>query len=333
MCCDGALIAMDAGGLSATEAAACFTCCAPEGTSEGVPDGAVRRIAVGELSIVCLLDGGGTFDARMVFSNVREAEWSADSSAPRDELHLACATAFVRCPSGVNVLIDAGLGIFAPPGGHTSKHDLRLLLWRAVGITPADIDFVIHSHLHRDHTGWCVDELGEPLFQNARHVIQAREMEFWSATESRRRRVNFEAVIRPLMFADMILLVDGCVDVTPTIRVEMAPGHTPGHQVVWITSPCGSASAVWIGDALHHAVQLRHPKWCTIFDHDEAESVATRVALLERLAASSHILVSPHFPFQRLAGRIVAATVADAAAKASRCYKFSPLENPSVLAI
>lgn len=36
----------------------------------------------------------------------------------------------------------------------------------AAGISPADIDTVICSHLHLDHAGWLVDG-GEPVFANA----------------------------------------------------------------------------------------------------------------------------------------------------------------------
>ncbi|MET9019607.1 MBL fold metallo-hydrolase [Actinopolymorpha sp. NPDC004070] len=41
------------------------------------------------------------------------------------------------------------------------------------------------------------------------------------------------------------------------LRIEPAPGHTPGSSVVWLRS--GSARAAFAGDLLHSPLQIVEP--------------------------------------------------------------------------
>ena len=53
---------------------------------------------------------------------------------------------------------------------------------RAIGITEADINFVICTHLHCDHVGWLTRlENGRwiPTFPNAKHIVVRNEFEYW----------------------------------------------------------------------------------------------------------------------------------------------------------
>ena len=69
---------------------------------------------------------------------------------------------------GKNIMLDTAVGIVDPIA--PSKQDLRKAL-KAVGVDPCDVDYVVYSHLHRDHTGWTMvfNENNEivPLFKNA----------------------------------------------------------------------------------------------------------------------------------------------------------------------
>ena len=104
----------------------------------------------------------------------------------------------------------------------------------------------------------------------------------------------------------------------PQLSFVHTPGHTPGHLVVLLT-PSGSPSphAVYIGDAMHHSVQVERPDWSPHFDcccwsgprvttawtdamrssHSwtGAASEMQRRRLLRLLAAHDALLVSPHF--------------------------------------
>ena len=87
----------------------------------------------------------------------------------------------------------------------------------ASGATPDEVDTVVLSHLHFDHTGWNTidtDEGTVPLFPNARYVVQQAEWDYWSADKERREDANFDAVLAPIEAAGLLDLVEGEQDVT-----------------------------------------------------------------------------------------------------------------------
>ncbi len=125
------------------------------------------------------LDGGA------MFGNVPRALWQ--KWLPPDEQHrvpLACRALLVRLDDGRYVLFETGIGAFFDPamrerfGVVESEHRLLLSL-AEIGLTDADIDVVVLSHLHFDHAGgllapWVQGEAMRLLFPKARFVV-ARE--------------------------------------------------------------------------------------------------------------------------------------------------------------
>ncbi len=78
------------------------------------------------------------------------------------------------------------------------------------------------------------------------------------------------------------------------IELHLAPGHTPGHQIVRVRSR--GAFAIITADTFNHPIQLPHPEWPSGTDADPAEAVRTRSALLADLAARPGTTVAPtHF--------------------------------------
>jgi glyoxylase-like metal-dependent hydrolase (beta-lactamase superfamily II) len=77
-----------------------------------------------------------------------------------------------------------------------------------------------------------------------------------------------------------------------TLRLALAPGHTPGSSVLWLE---GGNGAVFIGDLMHTPVQIARPDDACAFDLDVDTARTTRRALLSA-AAHSHIMLFPaHF--------------------------------------
>src|SRR5947207_466119 len=76
-----------------------------------------------------------------------------------------------------------------------------------------------------------------------------------------------------------VALPDGEVEVAPGVRLISAPGHTPGHVCIALTS--GQEMAIYTGDLLHHAAQLDHPEWSPAFDLLPRLSAESRRRILE----------------------------------------------------
>ena len=81
------------------------------------------------------------------------------------------------------------------------------------------------------------------------------------------------------------------------------PGHSPGHVSVRISS--GNQHAVVTGDLIHHPCQMAHPHWCSTFDFDRVQALATRESFLARFCGEPVLVIGSHFATPA-AGRIVA---------------------------
>jgi glyoxylase-like metal-dependent hydrolase (beta-lactamase superfamily II) len=80
-------------------------------------------------------------------------------------------------------------------------------------------------------------------------------------------------------------------------RVEHAPGHTPGHQVVLVADRRQTLAIT--GDAFVHAVQLADPSVAYAFESDPHVAQQTRRKLLKQATAlaTSH-LSEPFYPLR-----------------------------------
>ncbi len=170
----------------------------------------------------------------------------------------------------------------------------------AAGVSPEEVDIVVCSHMHVDHVGWNTRlENGRwvPMFPNARYLFARAEWEYWTgsgiATLARTGDYMQDSVI-PVMEAGLVDLVGTDHVIDANLRLQPAPGHTPGLVTVAIDSR--NARAVLASDVLHTPLQCRHPHWSTRFCADAAGSRATRIAFLERYADTDVVVFPAHFP-------------------------------------
>eukprot|EP00468_Gymnochlora_sp_CCMP2014_P001920 CAMPEP_0167742350 /NCGR_PEP_ID=MMETSP0110_2-20121227/1377_1 /TAXON_ID=629695 /ORGANISM="Gymnochlora sp., Strain CCMP2014" /LENGTH=362 /DNA_ID=CAMNT_0007626531 /DNA_START=137 /DNA_END=1225 /DNA_ORIENTATION=- len=286
-----------------------FSTLSGHGASEGISepespevlDDYIKKIKIGNITAWLLRDGTIEIPLDKMFPSVTASDWKPfTKSQPDGTARLSSGCVLVQVPRGdkyYNILLDAGLGIVDPPYMPTT--DLRALLLRAAGVTPEDINYVVFSHLHRDHTGWAVmhDSSGHivPTFPNAIHCVQAKEWDFWNSSDDTRTRTRFHTFLTPLEARGIVSKHNGETSLVPGVDLIPFNGHTPGHQVTKLHSL--GQTAIFIGDALHHTAQIQKPHWSPIFDWDKAISESNRVALLTLADSESARLLSPHFPF------------------------------------
>jgi glyoxylase-like metal-dependent hydrolase (beta-lactamase superfamily II) len=121
------------------------------------------------------LDGGA------MFGHVPKPLWSKWLTPDdKNRINLACRALLIQ-EENRNILLETGIGAFFEPnmreryGVYESEH-LLLNSLKQVGLTHADIDVVILSHLHFDHAGglltsWEADKAPALLFPNAEFVV------------------------------------------------------------------------------------------------------------------------------------------------------------------
>ncbi len=169
------------------------------------------------------------------------------------------------------------------------------------GCTPEQVDFVLCTHMHIDHVGWNTRlENGRwvPTFPNAKYLFSRKEYDQFLPENYIDGKPPmfadvFEDSVLPVIAAGQSQLVDGCHEVEPGIRIEPAPGHTPGHFIVRASSR--EESALFVGDAIHNPIQIAEPHLSTSYCVDRALAAKSRRNILEDCAEHNHLLVPTHF--------------------------------------
>jgi glyoxylase-like metal-dependent hydrolase (beta-lactamase superfamily II) len=202
------------------------------------------------------------------------------------------------------ILIDSCLGNDKERPSRPQFHRLRssyLADLGAVGVKPEEVDYVMCTHLHWDHVGWNTrldNGRWVPTFPNARYVMARREFEHWQAFAQRGEdsphRLAFEDSVLPVVRTGQSVLVDDDYAMEDGLWFESAPGHTPGNVVIHARSK--DDRAVFLGDVLHHQLQLAKPEWSTLACTDRELSKKTRTRLVEEYAERGTRLLPAHFP-------------------------------------
>ncbi|MFI8897113.1 MBL fold metallo-hydrolase [Streptomyces virginiae] len=238
-------------------------------------------------------------------------DWLRPDFADRDGVLRLDSHSFAMVVDGLRVLVDTGIGngkTRANPAWHDLRTDYleRLAL---AGFPPESVDLVVLTHLHTDHVGWNtrdVDGSWVPTFPNARYLTSKTEYDFWAAYDmDDARAAMFRDSVHPVDEAGLLEAVDvpaRGVALATGLELVPAPGHTPGHVAVRVTS--GDATALVTGDCIHHPVQLAHPQIGSCVDIDPERAEATRRSLLASLADTGALLLGTHFP-PPTAGRVV----------------------------
>ena len=202
------------------------------------------------------------------------------------------------------ILIDACLGNDKERPTRPQWHRLRtpyLADLAQAGVRPEDVDFVMCTHLHWDHVGWntrLVDGSWVPTFPKARYVMGRREYGHWQEVHRRGddtpHRTAFEDSVLPVVRTGQSLLVEDDFALEDGLWFEAAPGHTPGNVVIHARS--GDVHGLFMGDVLHHPIQLLKPEWSTRACSDMALSRTTRMRLVEEHADRGTLVLPAHFP-------------------------------------
>lgn len=206
----------------------------------------------------------------------------------------------IKTPQHV-ILVDAcvGNGKTYPSfeGWHKRSCGRFMAGLAAAGVTPADIDFVMCTHLHVDHVGWNTKlENGHwvPTFPNARYILPAAEIDHHSVDPS----AVYNESILPVIAAGQAEIVGSDHMLGDYVSLVSTPGHTPGHVSVQILD--SGFGAVITGDVIHSPVQCYKPEWQFYYDDDGLQAVKTRRSFLASTCDSGHKLLGSHFPLPSL---------------------------------
>ena len=261
-----------------------------------------RRL--GSLLVTALSDGyvDPPADApRGITREEAEALMLAGNGRPGTRISV---NAFLIRGGGRTILVDAGSGTTMGPSCGRLSENLH-----AAGIIETEVDAVLLTHVHPDHSNGLTSDEGVALFPRADIHVHAAEIAHWfddaamaAATERSRTRYFQSARFRLAPYRDRIrTFTDG--PVLPGITAVSCPGHTPGHSAFRVNTP-DESMLIW-GDTVHvPELQVPRPDVTMLYDADPPMAAASRRAIFDLVVRDGLVVggMHLHFPgFARMA--------------------------------
>ena len=261
------------------------------------------------------LDGGAMFG--VVPKPLWEKRIAPDA---RNRIPLAMRVLLVEHPDGL-VLVDTGLGdkedakfldIYGVENGGDPGPTMLEDALRSLGHQPADVRWVINTHLHFDHAGGntlrVTDGDGQGragtdggvrlAFPEATYVVQRNELEFARHTNERTRASYLPHNFEPVDAAGRWTLLDGDGEVLPGVSVRLTPGHVPWHQSILVRS--GGETVCFLGDVMPTSQHFPLP-WIMGYDLEPLRTLESKRALLADAGREGWLLAFEHDPVVPLA--------------------------------
>ncbi len=217
-----------------------------------------------------------TFDGGTVMVNNLEL-FSQDTTYQGQTKEFADPFYVISHPNG-NLMWDAGLPqqlvgqpVYTDPSGAftVSRKDSVVNQLKQIGMTLADIDYLALSHTHFDHSGHA-NAMKEAIW-----LVQGSEYDFVTSEEVKN---SGEGIYEAIQELKKIQKIKGDHDVfgDGTVIIKAMPGHTPGHQVLFLDMP-GNGPTLLTGD-LYHLYENREYQRVPIFNDDVPQTLASMEA-------------------------------------------------------
>lgn len=260
--------------------------------------GGKQKVNAGTPSIHLLSDGIIKYDGGCIFGQTPKSAWEQQVKADRwNRISLGLNCLLVNTEHGI-VLVDTGVG--------TKESDRRQEMYglsssklgramKQVGVVAKDIDKVILTHLHFDHSGGCtkIDRSGQPIpvFPNATYYVQRSCWENASAPNERSEASHVSQDFACLKETGQLVLLDGDQEILPGIHVMETGGHCQGHQVVKVNH--GGEKVVFLGDVVPTPYHLNLPCIAAQDQHPET-TLEVKRELIGRAVKEGWLVVFGH---------------------------------------
>jgi glyoxylase-like metal-dependent hydrolase (beta-lactamase superfamily II) len=158
----------------------------------------------------------------------------------------------------------------------------------ALGYAPQDITFIAMSHYHVDHTA------NANLFAGSTWIVQQAEYDIMFSDAQ--VGIRSPETYRDLKNSKRITLNNADHDVfgDGTVIIKTAPGHTPGHQMLYLK--LARFGPLLLAGDLYHVPEEKTLDRVPTFEFDGAMTRATRTKVDEVLAQTGATMWIQHDP-------------------------------------
>jgi glyoxylase-like metal-dependent hydrolase (beta-lactamase superfamily II) len=234
----------------------------------------------GSFELILLAESQGQGNEGILIGATPEMlrEYAPDGTFPN------AMNAFLVKTPDKNILIDAGLG--------------RKLFdnLRALNVAPGQIDVILITHMHGDHTGGLLRD-GKVMFPQAEIYLPQPEYDYWmSDAKFKQQQEIIAAYKNKLHLFKPNELNKESVPLLPGFTAYAAYGHTPGHTAFLLESG-NEKMFVW-GDVTHAmALQMPYPQVAVTYDVNPDDAIAARKQVLEYVSAHKIPIAGMHIAF------------------------------------
>jgi glyoxylase-like metal-dependent hydrolase (beta-lactamase superfamily II) len=219
--------------------------------------------------------------------------------------------------SGYTILVDTGVGNgktqpATPQFEHLDLPYLDRLL--ATGVEPGEVDYVLLTHLHMDHVGWNTrDEGGHwvATFPNAKYIFSRTEQRYNASPSGHKQAPDlppatlgkpvrqpalnvYEQSVAPIIESGLAELIDADgVEFLDGISFLSTPGHSIDHASIRLRS--GGQEALFLGDVMHHPLQVYRPGLRSVYCEFPEASRASREWILSYASENHALCFTSHF--------------------------------------
>ena len=250
------------------------------------------------------LDGGVTsLDGGAMFGVVPKPLWSRKyPSNEINQIELACEPILIQF-DGKNYLIDSGVGFNKLTEkqlrnyGVTEESTVFESL-KKLGLTAADIDVILMTHMHFDHAGGLTHWEGETLvssFPNAKIYTTEVEWNEMLNPNIRSRNTYWKENWEPIQH--QVETFTGSITITPGIEMIHTGGHSDGHAIIKLTQ--NGETMLHMADIMAtHAHQ--NPLWVMAYDDYPMTSVFAKEKIMKEALANHYKFIFYHDAYYRM---------------------------------
>lgn len=237
----------------------------------------IYRLQIGACKVTAVCDGYNVIDAHNLITVDNNGKTHAyTTNDTRSTLKVPINIYIIKTASQL-ILVDTGRA-----GTDNSATGLLPDCMLKAGYTPEQVDVVLITHEHSDHTSGLVTPDGKRAFTNATVYISNLEKDAQKALAPYDRAGKLER------FHGKQKLVDG-ITALPT------PGHTIGHASYMLESE--DKKILFWGDLIHrYELQFANPDIAITFDSDPQQAIESRKKILALVAAEHIMVAGAHLP-------------------------------------
>lgn len=260
------------------------------------------RMRLGDFEVTALSDGTLPLPVEKLLTNTKPGQ--VEKLLAREYLKTPVETsvnAYLINTGSKLVLVDSGAGgLFGPSVGKLLSN------LKAAGYQPEQVDEVVLTHVHTDHSGGLMAG-DKRAFPNADVRVEKRESDFWLSTANMEKAPadvqpmfkQAAAMLNPYISAGKLKPFEGDTELHPGIKAIPTPGHTPGHSIIAVESQ-GQKLVLW-GDLMHvAAVQFPEPSVTIQFDIDSKAAAPQRKKAYADAAKQGYWVGIAHVSFPGL---------------------------------